>query len=548
MAPSFDWWAKGSHKGTPVVVKMENPNWSMVELQAPSEDDFLIAGNTPTGSREKARGKNAKQLTWVLLLKAHRAAGCLTSIGSALVALGSAIRRRVASGRTDTDTDNDHETETTSSNENKTVKTRFYNCIKVFLWLSLLLLCFEIAAYFKGWHFGGAPKLQLQYIFTAPKFGVRDLFDLLYSGWVLIRVEYLAPPLQFLANVCIVLFLVQSIDRLVLCLGCFWIRFKKIKPIPKQDAVADLESGEDGFFPMVLVQIPMCNEKEVYQQSIAAVCNLDWPKSKLLIQVLDDSDDPTTQLLIKEEVHKWQREGADIVYRHRVIRDGYKAGNLKSAMSCSYVKDYEFVAIFDADFQPTPDFLKRTVPHFKDNEDVGLVQARWSFVNKDENLLTRLQNINLSFHFEVEQQVNGIFINFFGFNGTAGVWRIKALEESGGWLERTTVEDMDIAVRAHLQGWKFVFLNDVECQCELPESYEAYRKQQHRWHSGPMQLFRLCLPDIIRAKVNSEAPFCSMKQLLSFVKLNRSSVVLISTFILVLYFNGCRLACGRNSI
>ncbi|XWS25477.1 hypothetical protein CRYUN_Cryun27aG0071400 [Craigia yunnanensis] len=497
MAPSFDWWAKGSHKGTPVVVKMENPNWSMVELEGPSEDNFLI-GNTPTGPREKARGKNAKQLTWVLLLKAHRAAGCLTSIASTLVSLGSAIRRRVASGRTDTE--NDNETDNTSSNENKTVKTRFYNCIKVFLWLSLLLLGFEIAAYFKGWHFG-APKLQLQYIFTSP-FGVRDLFDWLYTRWVLIRVDYLAPLLQFLANVCIILFLIQSIDRLVLCLGCFWIRLKKIKPIPKQEAVADLESGENCFFPMVLVQIPMCNEKEVYQQSIAAVCNLDWPKSKILIQVLDDSDDPTTQLLIKEEVHKWQQEGAHVVYRHRVIRDGYKAGNLKSAMSCSYVKDYEFVAIFDADFQPTSDFLKRTVPHFKDNEDVGLVQARWSFVNKDENLLTRLQNINLSFHFEVEQQVNGVFINFFGFNGTAGVWRIKALEDSGGWLERTTVEDMDIAVRAHLQGWKFIFLNDVECQCELPESYEAYRKQQHRWHSGPMQLFRLCLADIIRAKIS----------------------------------------------
>ncbi|XVF36466.1 hypothetical protein REPUB_Repub19eG0061100 [Reevesia pubescens] len=497
MALSFDWWAKGSHKGTPVVVKMENPNWSMVELEGPSDEDFLI-GNTPTGHREKARGKNAKQLTWVLLLKAHRAAGCLTSIASTLVSLGSAIRRRVASGRTDTD--NDNETDNSSFNENKTVKSRFYNCIKVFLWLSFLLLGFEIAAYFKGWHFG-APKLQLQYIFTAP-FGVRGLFDWLYSSWVLIRVEYLAPPLQFLANACIILFLIQSLDRLVLCLGCFWIRFKKIKPIPKLDAVADLESGENGFFPMVLVQIPMCNEKEVYQQSIAAVCNLDWPKSKILIQVLDDSDDPTTLLLIKEEVHKWQQEGANIVYRHRVIRDGYKAGNLKSAMSCSYVKDYEFVAIFDADFQPMPDFLKRTVPHFKDNEDIGLVQARWSFVNKDENLLTRLQNINLSFHFEVEQQVNGVFINFFGFNGTAGVWRIKALEDSGGWLERTTVEDMDIAVRAHLHGWKFIFLNDVECQCEVPESYEAYRKQQHRWHSGPMQLFRLCLPDIIRAKIS----------------------------------------------
>lgn len=258
---------------------------------------------------------------------------------------------------------------------------------------------------------------------------------------------------------------------------------------------------------MVLVQIPMCNEKEVYQQSIAAVCNLDWPKSKILIQVLDDSDDPTAQTLIEEEVLKWQEAGANIVYRHRILRDGYKAGNLKSAMNCSYVKDYEFVAIFDADFQPNPDFLRRTVPHFKDNEELGLVQARWSFVNRDENLLTRLQDINLSFHFEVEQQVNGVFINFFGFNGTAGVWRIKALEDSGGWMERTTVEDMDIAVRAHLRGWKFIFLNDVECQCELPESYEAYRKQQHRWHSGPMQLFRLCLPDIIRAKISMGKKF-----------------------------------------
>ena len=164
----------------------------------------------------------------------------------------------------------------------------------------------------------------------------------------------------------------------------------------------------------------------------------------------------------------------------------------------------------------------------KGNDDLALAQTRWAFVNKDENLLTRLQNINLSFHFEVEQQVNGVFINFFGFNGTAGVWRIKALEDCGGWLERTTVEDMDVAVRAHLCGWKFIYLNDVkvckcfdilrvppdiwdfgcqgfslflQCLCELPESYEAYKKQQHRWHSGPMQLFRLCFFDILRSKV-----------------------------------------------
>uniref|UniRef100_M1ATS5 Transferase, transferring glycosyl groups n=1 Tax=Solanum tuberosum TaxID=4113 RepID=M1ATS5_SOLTU len=420
---------------------MENPNnWSMVELETPSEDDsFLLTKG------EKVKNKNAKQLTWVLLLKAHKAAGCLTSIASALFSFGSVIRRRVATGKTDSSTSN----------------SWFYSCIKVFVWFSLILLGFEIAAYYKGWHFN-TYDLHIQHLYTlANPLAVKGVFDLLYSIWVVVRVEYFAPILRSLANVCIVLFFIQSLDRLILCLGCLWIRIWKIKPVLK-DGPVDLEDGDGGYYPMVLVQIPMCNEKEVYQQAIAAMSSLEWPKSKLLIQILDDSDDSTTQMLIKEEVHKWQKDGVNIVYRHRVIREGYKAGNLKSAMNCSYVKDYEFVAIFDADFQPSPDFLKRTVPYFKDNEDIGLVQARWSFVNKEENLLTRLQHINLAFHFEVEQQVNGVFLNFFGFNGTAGVWRIKALEGSGGWLERTTVEDMDIAVRAHLHGWKFIFLNDVE--------------------------------------------------------------------------------------
>ncbi|KAF3780100.1 putative xyloglucan glycosyltransferase 12 [Nymphaea thermarum] len=472
-----DWLSRESYRGTPVVVKMENPNWSMLELESPG--DPLL---------DKGRGKNAKQLTWVLLLKAHRAAGCLTSIASATWGLGSTIRRRISAASSPDDA---------VFASGKKRRNRFYSCIKASLFLALLMLVFEVAAYLKGWHFS-APHLHFP-----SSFGLQSLLHSVYSSWVLFRVEYIAPLLQLLADVCIILFLIQSLDRLILCLGCFWIRFKKIKPVPKGEigVNTDLEGGNNADFPMVLVQIPMCNEKEVYQQSIAAVCNLDWPKERILVQILDDSDDPTTQLLIREEVEKWKQNGANIVYRHRVLREGYKAGNLKSAMSCSYVEDYEFIAIFDADFQPFPDFLKRTIPHFKDNLEVGLVQARWSFVNKDENLLTRLQNVNLAFHFEVEQQVNGIFLNFFGFNGTAGVWRRKALEESGGWLERTTVEDMDIAVRAHLQGWKFIYLNDVECQCELPESYEAYRKQQHRWHSGPMQLFRLCLPDIIRSKI-----------------------------------------------
>lgn len=253
MAPgSFDWWKKDSHMGgTPVVVKMENPNWSMVELEAPSAEDFLMSDSPSL--ENKSRNKNAKQLTWVLLLKAHKAAGCLTSIASAFFSLGSIVRRRVASGHTDADAGLD--------NENRTVRARFYSFIKLFFWVSVVLLVFEVSAYFKGWHFG-TPKLQLEYIFANP-IPLRDIFDLIYSGWVLIRVEYLAPPLQFLANACIILFLVQSLDRLILCLGCFWIRFNKIKPIPKHDDTPDLESGDKGYFPMVLIQIPMCNEKEV---------------------------------------------------------------------------------------------------------------------------------------------------------------------------------------------------------------------------------------------------------------------------------------------
>lgn len=477
MAP-FDfvnWWTKDSHGCTSVVVKMENPNWSMLDLESP-ETDFRAS---------KERSRNAKQRTWVLLLKAHRAAGCVAWLAQGLWAVLAAVKRRlVARPGAIASSDKPH-------------KGKLYKMIIGFLVFAVVMLGFETVAHSKGWHFN-RPHLRMP---GSPD--VQSLLHSAYLAWLYVRVNYLGPPLQALANACIFMFLIQSADRIAQCLGCVWIRLKKIKPVPTVQLMnsEDAEDPDSGY-PMVLVQIPMCNEKEVYQQSISAMAQLDWPKGKMLVQVLDDSDDVGVQMLIQEEVKKWQQKGMRIAYRHRLVRSGYKAGNLKSAMSCDYVKDFEFVAIFDADFQPQPDFLKRTIIYFKDNEELGLVQARWAFVNRDENLLTRLQHINLCYHFEVEQQVNGVFLNFFGFNGTAGVWRIKALEDSGGWLERTTVEDMDIAVRAHLSGWKFIFLNDVKCLCELPESYETYRKQQHRWHSGPMQLFRLCLPDIISSKIS----------------------------------------------
>ncbi|KAJ0985053.1 hypothetical protein J5N97_003409 [Dioscorea zingiberensis] len=210
---------------------------------------------------------------------------------------------------------------------------------------------------------------------------------------------------------------------------------------------------------MAELQAHKDTRKKVYEQSVSAVCQIDWPKDRILIQVLDDSDNEAVKLLIRAEVSKWNQRGVDIIYQHRLVRTGYKAGNLKSAMSCDYyIKDYEFVAIFDANFSPNPDFLKQTILHFKGHPEVGLVQARWSFMNKDENLLTRLQNINLCFHFEVEQQVNGVFLNFFNFNGTAGVWRIKAL-------------DSVCVVCAHLNSWKFIFLNDVKIPTQSTKEF-----------------------------------------------------------------------------
>ncbi|KAL0461675.1 UNVERIFIED_CONTAM: Xyloglucan glycosyltransferase 4 [Sesamum latifolium] len=454
------------------------PNTVVVTLERP-ENISLIEVNDSKSSgsmfQEKQKSASPKQFIWLLLLKAQRILAFFPWVAMSLWTVFGSIKKRVASSD--------------PNEEDPRYRGRLYRFIKGFLAVSLIALVIEIFAYLNKWDLSVVNPWEVQ-----------NLVQWSYIAWLSFRVDYIAPLIATLSKFCIVLFMVQSMDRLVQCLGCFWIKYKRLKPEIEGEPY-DIEDGSS--FPMVLVQIPMCNEKEVYEQSIAAVCQLDWPKDRFLVQILDDSDDELLQHLIRDEVMSWKEKGVNIIYRHRFIRTGYKAGNLKSAMACDYVKDYEFVAIFDADFQPNPDFLKLTVPHFKGKPDLGLVQARWSFVNKDENLLTRLQNINLCFHFEVEQQVNGMFLNFFGFNGTAGVWRIKALEDSGGWLERTTVEDMDIAVRAHLNGWKFIFLNDVRVLCELPESYEAYKKQQHRWHSGPMQLFRLCLPSILTSKISA---------------------------------------------
>ncbi|XP_058206161.1 probable xyloglucan glycosyltransferase 6 [Rhododendron vialii] len=474
-----EWWNKQRENNNNSSSSNSNHHHDLFLPDHSNDSSFLtVEIRSPAADRtvEKDRSRSARQISWLCLLRFQQIKNSFAYVTNASLSLLRTARRRVSA----------------ASSASRRSESKMYRAIKAFLVILLVLLAFELVAYFKGWHFS-PPTVR------------SDFVVVVYANWIDVRARYLAPALQSLTSVCVFLFLVQSVDRVVLVLGCAWIKLRRLKPVAVMEYPGEEEERDDvksEEYPMVLVQIPMCNEREVYHQSIASVCVQDWPRERMLVQVLDDSDDLDVQDLINAEVQKWQQRGVRILYRHRLIRTGYKAGNLKSAMSCDYVKDYEFVAIFDADFQPAPDFLKKTVPYFKGHDDVALVQARWTFVNKDENLLTRLQYINLSFHFEVEQQVNGVFINFFGFNGTAGVWRIKALEECGGWLERTTVEDMDIAVRAHLCGWKFIYLNDVQCLCELPESYEAYKKQQYRWHSGPMQLFRLCFMDVIRSKVS----------------------------------------------
>ncbi|KAJ1259990.1 hypothetical protein BS78_10G197700 [Paspalum vaginatum] len=271
------------------------------------------------------------------------------------------------------------------------------------------------------------------------------------------------------------------------------------EPIGDGGGGGDLEAAAADY-PTVLVQIPMYNEREVYHVSIGAACGLSWPPDRLIVQVLDDSTDPVIKELVRSECERWASKGVQVRYEVRDSRRGYKAGALREGMKRAYARGCDLVAIFDADFQPEPDFLCRAVPFLLHNPDLALVQARWKFVNADECLMTRMQEMSLDYHFTVEQEVGSCIHAFFGFNGTAGVWRISALNEAGGWKDRTTVEDMDLAVRASLKGWKFVFLGDLMVKNELPSTFKAYRYQQHRWSCGPANLFRKMFMEIIRNK------------------------------------------------
>ncbi|KAH0455291.1 hypothetical protein IEQ34_015323 [Dendrobium chrysotoxum] len=464
-------------------------------------------------------------------------------------------------------------------------------------------------------------------------------------AWATIRKAAVVPAMKVAVSLCLVLSVMLLAEVVFMSFVSLAVKLLRLTPEKryKWDTIsADLETGSSDY-PMVLVQIPMYNEKEVYKLSIGATCGLLWPSDRIIIQVLDDSTDteikpahqtkilrlsflrhrpaippdqedlhirddnpspaygpalallpartaclagnspsgrgchrkpplfldqknfllPPTLLarereregergeretefrrrkipkallifpkflhhiqslfieiyidveqsnlklnqfitkiedLVELECKIWASKGMNITYEVRDNRKGYKAGALKEGMEHSYVEQCDYVVIFDADFQPESDFLMRSIPFLVHNPKLALVQARWEFVNPYECLMTRIQRMTLDYHFKVEQEAGSSTYAFFGFNGTGGVWRISAIKDAGGWNDRTTVEDMDLAVRASLQGWKFLYVGDLKVKSELPSSFSAYRHQQHRWTCGAANLLRKSIFEIWMTK------------------------------------------------
>lgn len=256
-----------------------------------------------------------------------------------------------------------------------------------------------------------------------------------------------------------------------------------LPPSPRLDA-----------WPRVTVQLPMFNEPEVAERAIRAAAALNYPEDRLEIQVLDDSTDHTTEI-VRALCDELAETGLRIVHIRRPHRHGYKAGALAEGLDRARG---ELIAIFDADFAPNPDFLRCIVPHFTD-PSVGLVQARWSYLNREASLLTHVQAMFLDGHFIVEQTARFRTGRWFNFNGTAGVWRRLAIEDAGSWSHDTLTEDTDLSYRAQLAGWRFVYRSDITCPSELPETVASFMGQQHRWNAGLMQTGIKLLPRIMRS-------------------------------------------------
>lgn len=264
--------------------------------------------------------------------------------------------------------------------------------------------------------------------------------------------------------------------------------------------------------PKVTVQLPLYNERYVARRAIEAAAALDYPRERLHIQVLDDSTDDTTEL-IQGRINQLRNEGTCIDLIHRKNRTGYKAGALANGLRYT---DGEFIAIFDADFIPPPDFLKRTVPYFANNPKLGVVQTRWGHLNDDDNILTRSQALAIDGHFGVEQFARSADGIVFSFNGTGGVWRRTCIEDAGGWQHDTLTEDFDLSYRAQLKGWHFQYVRDVVVPGEIPPQMSAYKHQQARWAKGSTQVLIKLVWPLITSDLSLRNRFMGVIQMMQY--------------------------------
>ncbi|HYS97565.1 MAG TPA: glycosyltransferase [Candidatus Dormibacteraeota bacterium] len=297
-----------------------------------------------------------------------------------------------------------------------------------------------------------------------------------------------------------------SVVLFVFGTNLLYLTFRAIRPPPplRRRFVSDQE-------PVVCIQVPIYDERYVAERVIDAVCSIDWPRDRLHVQVLDDSDDETTDIAGSRIAH-WQRRGLRVDHVRRRSRNGFKAGALAFGLERT---DAQLIAIFDADFVPAPDFLRRTIGAF-DEPSVGFVQARWGHLDEGYTLFTRLQAMAIDFHFLVEQPVRSAAGYFTNFTGTAGVWRRAAIEDAGGWSARTLTEDLDLSYRAQLRGWKAAYIEELVVPEELPVSIDAYRRQQSRWATGSFQsAFRLLGP-VFRSKTRAAVKFQAAIHLLAY--------------------------------
>lgn len=329
-------------------------------------------------------------------------------------------------------------------------------------------------------------------------------FDLttteLYRDWtsVLIDVLPMTSLVSLLLGFYFTILACLSVYGLHRCyLVYLYIKHRRQAPVADADTATSYVDGDGvSAVPFVTVQLPIFNEMYVVERLIESVVSQDYPRDRFEVQVLDDSTD-TTRMIARAAVDAAVSRGFQVSYIHRTHRAGFKAGALAEGLRHARG---DLIAIFDADFLPPSNFLSRVVPAFRDS-GVGMVQARWEHLNRDFSLLTRVQAMFLDAHFVLEHGARNRGGLFFNFNGTAGMWRRKAIESVGGWHNDTLTEDLDLSYRAQLAGWRFVFLSDVVAPAEVPVEMNAFRVQQHRWARGSIQTGLKLLPAVFRASV-----------------------------------------------